>query len=117
MIARIMTENQYRLTDDDAAALDKLDDPLHQAIESGDDLAFAFALERVIDFVREKGTVVPVDEVIPSDVIIPAPDMTVIEARQYLQQSDAPTADADTSADAAGAADAANAAATAEPAE
>jgi PspA-Associated protein len=114
MIARIMTENQYRLTDDDAAALDKLDDPLHQAIESGDDLAFAFALERVIDFVREKGTVVPVDEVIPSDVIIPAPDMTVIEARQYLQQSDAPTADADTSADAA---DAANAAATAEPAE
>jgi PspAA-like protein len=89
MIARIMTENQYRLSDEDAAALDKLDDPLHAAIQSGDDLAFAVALEKVISFVRENGTVVPVDEVVPSDVIIPAPDMSVAEARKYLQQGDA----------------------------
>jgi hypothetical protein len=89
MIARIMTENQYRLSDEDAAALDKLDDPLHAAIQSGDDLAFAVALEKVISFVRKNGTVVPVDEVVPSDVIIPAPDMSVAEARKYLQQGDA----------------------------
>jgi len=36
VIARIMTENQYRLTDEDAAALDRMDDPLHEAIKSGD---------------------------------------------------------------------------------
>lgn len=92
MIARIMTENQYRLSDEDAAALDQLDDPLHAAIQSGDDLAFAVALEKVISFVREKGTVVPVEEVVPSDVIIPAPDMSVAEARKYLQQGDAAAA-------------------------
>lgn len=92
MIARIMTENQYRLSDEDAAALDQLDDPLHTAIQSGDDLAFAVALEKVISFVREKGTVVPVEEVVPSDVIIPAPDMSVAEARKYLQQGDAAAA-------------------------
>jgi predicted transcriptional regulator len=88
VIARIMTENQYRLTDEDAAALDQMDDPLHAAIESGDEQAFAAELEKVVAFVREKGTVIPVEEVIPSDVIIPAPDMTVAEARQYLQKGD-----------------------------
>jgi PspA-Associated protein len=88
MIARIMTENQYRLTEAAAAELDRLDDPLYAAIESGDDLAFAVALEKVITFVRDEGTVVPTEEVVPSDVIIPAPDMTVIEAREYLQRGD-----------------------------
>ncbi|HEU5347418.1 MAG TPA: hypothetical protein VFU63_02280, partial [Ktedonobacterales bacterium] len=70
MIARIMTENQYRLSDDKAAELDQLDDPLHDAIESGDQAAFARALATVVDFVRNNGIVVPVDEVVPSDVII-----------------------------------------------
>ncbi len=88
MIARIMTENQYRLTEEEAAELDRLDDPLHAAIESGDDSAFKAALETVIAFVRAKGAVIPVEEVVPSDVISPAPDMTVAEARLYLQRGD-----------------------------
>ena len=71
MIARIMTENQYRLTDEDAAALDRMDDPLHEAIKSGDEETFAAELEKVVAFVRERGTVIPVEEVVPSDVIIP----------------------------------------------
>ena len=99
MIARIMTEDQYRLSDEDAAELDRLDDPLHAAIQSGDDLAFAVALEKVLTFVREHGVVVPVEEVVPSDVIIPAPDMTVAEARQYLQQGDAATTGAPAAAE------------------
>ena len=94
-----MTENQYRLTEEQAAELDRLDDPLHAAIESGDESAFAAALETVIAFVRAKGEEIPVEEVVPSDVIIPAPDMTVVEARQYLQRGDeAVAADATASA-------------------
>ena len=85
MIARIMTENQYRLSDEDEAELDRLDDPLNDAIQSGDDLAFATALEKVLAFVREHGEAIPVEEVVPSDVILPAPDMTVVEAQKYLQ--------------------------------
>ncbi|HEY1387314.1 MAG TPA: hypothetical protein VGF38_02120 [Ktedonobacterales bacterium] len=101
MIVRIMTENQYRLTDEDAAALDRMDDPLHAAIESGDQEAFAAELEKVAAFVREKGAVIPVEEVIPSDVIIPAPDMTVAEARQYLQKGDEAVAAESASGDSA----------------
>jgi hypothetical protein len=94
MIARIMTENQYRLSDEGAAELDRLDDPLNEAIQSGDDLAFATALEKVLNFVREHGVVIPVDEVVPSDVIIPAPDMTVAEAQKYLQRgAESPASD------------------------
>lgn len=88
MIARIMTDNQYRLSEDNAAELDKLDDPLHDAIKSGDEAAFAQALNTVIAFVRKNGVVVPTEEVVPSDVIIPAPDMTAAEARKYLQRGD-----------------------------
>ena len=97
MIARIMTENQYRLSEEDAAKMDRLDDPLDEAINSGDDLAFATALEKVLNFVREHGVVVPVDEVVPSDVIIPAPDMTVQEAQKYLRR-EAESSAADTAA-------------------
>ena len=67
--------------------------------KSDDELACAVELEKVIAFVREKGKVIPVEEVVPSDVIIPAADMTVTEARQYLQKGDeAVAADASTSA-------------------
>ncbi len=97
MIARIMTDNQYRLSEDNAAELDKFDDPLHDAIQSGDEAAFAQALNTVIAFVRKNGVVVPTEEVVPSDVIIPAPDMTVAEAQKYLQREADATEAAETS--------------------
>jgi hypothetical protein len=91
MIVRILGDNQYRFPDELAEQLDKMDDPLTEAMQSGDEALFNTTLETVIAFVREHGTVVPMDEVVPSDVIVPAPDMTLDDARKYLQQTEVPS--------------------------
>jgi hypothetical protein len=88
MIVRILTDNQYRLSDQHAAQLDQLDDQLLDALDAGDNEAFAGALQRLIALVRENGTLVAMEEVVPSEVIIPADDMTLEETRHLLEQSD-----------------------------
>jgi hypothetical protein len=85
MIVRIMTEDQYRLGDDHLAEVRRLDDALEAALNGGDAPAFAAALRQLVDFVRQNGAPVPMDEVVPSDLIIPAPDMTLEEAKARLQ--------------------------------
>lgn len=89
MIVRIMTEDQYRLTDDHAAELQRLDDTLDHAMESGDTAGFDRALHQIVNFVRQNGQRVSVDEVVPSDAIIPAPDMSLHEAKSRLHTIEA----------------------------
>jgi hypothetical protein len=89
MIVRIMTEDQYRLGEDHLAEVRRLDETLDAALEGGDAPAFSTALRQLVDFVRQNGTQVPMDEVVPSDLIIPAPDMTLEEAKARLQAVEA----------------------------
>jgi hypothetical protein len=84
MIVRIMAEDQYRLSDDLLDDVQRLDDEMDRAIERGDAAGFQSALTRLAQFVRQRGQVVPMEEVVPSDLIIPEPDMTLDEARKAL---------------------------------
>ncbi len=88
MIVRIMTDNQYRLDDENLAEVRRLDDTLDAALERGDAQGFASALHELVDYVRQHGQVVPDAEVIPSDLMSPAPDMTLEEARTRLHTAD-----------------------------
>ena len=85
MIVRIMTEDQYRLSDQHAPELRRLDDALEQAMDGGDAAAFSNTLSQLVTFVREHGSPVGADEVLPSDAIVPAPDMSLDEARERLR--------------------------------
>lgn len=85
MIVRIMTEDQYRLDDGATAELRRLDDALEQAMESGDESGFSTTLRQLVDYVRQHGKTVGMDEVVPSDAIVPAPDMSLEEAMSRLQ--------------------------------
>lgn len=89
MIVRIMTEDQYRLSDDRAVELRRMDDALEQAMDSGDAAGFATTLTQLVDFVRQHGQPVGMDEVVPSDEIIPAPDMSLEEAKSRLHAVEA----------------------------
>ncbi len=91
MIVRILGDNQYRFPDALAEQLDKMDDPLTEAMQTGDEALFSTTLEKVIAFVRENGEVVPMEEVVSSDVIVPAEDMTLDDARKYLRQTEVPS--------------------------
>jgi hypothetical protein len=81
VIARIATESQYRLDDDAAAQLNDLDNEAVAAVDSGDEDRFHEVFEQMLDFVRREGTLLGDDELEESDVIIPPPDMTFVEAR------------------------------------
>ena len=69
-----------RLPDDDAAALNALDNDAVAAVVAGDEDSFHEAFEQMIDLVRRAGTPLGEDELEESDVILPPPDTTLEEA-------------------------------------
>jgi hypothetical protein len=85
MIVRVMGEDQYRLDDSYRAQIEQLDEAAEVAMNEGDEAAFAAALHELIQAVRQHGQVIAVEEIVPSDWIIPGPDMTLSEARARLQ--------------------------------
>lgn len=80
MIVRISGEDQYRLDDADAERLNELEHQVSAAIGDQDEAAFARSLPQLLDFVRERGSVVADDELESSDVILPPGDVTLAEA-------------------------------------
>jgi uncharacterized membrane protein len=88
MIVRVMEEDQYRLDDAEGAQFEQLDQSLLTAVQSDDQVAFMSALNAMLAFVRQHGDKVGYDEIIPSDVVVPAEDMTLQEARALLVAAD-----------------------------
>lgn len=86
MIVRIHMDDQYRLSDDAVAEVDRLDDQLLQAINSNNQEAFATSLDELIGYVRTRGEKVPVEEIIGSDLILPSEDVTLEEARAIMEK-------------------------------
>ncbi len=87
MIVRIMAEDQYRLDDSHLAQIEQLDNVMEQALNDGDEEKFQQALRDLIASIKENGQVVPVDEIVVSDLIVPAHDMTLAEARSRLHHA------------------------------
>jgi hypothetical protein len=82
VIIRIATEGQYELSDDQVAELNELDNAAVDTCEAGDEASFRDVFGRLLEFVRSHGRPVPDDELAPSDIILPPPDVTLAEARQ-----------------------------------
>jgi len=82
MIVRIMGEGQYTVDDALLERLNELDDALEAALEDG--AAFPAALAALLDAVRAEGEVVPDEELVTSDVVLPSGDATVAEVRALL---------------------------------
>jgi len=88
MIVRVMEEDQYRLDDNESAQFEQLDQALLTAVQADDQMQFLAALGKMLSFVREHGDKVSYMEIIPSDVVVPAEDMTLAEARELLASTD-----------------------------
>jgi hypothetical protein len=80
VIVRIATEGQYRLPDDDADRLNELDNDAVAAVEANDEDRFHEVFEQMLDFVRGEGHALDEDELEESDVILPPPDTSFVEA-------------------------------------
>jgi hypothetical protein len=81
VIVRIATDDQYRLPDEDAARLNELDNEAVAAVEAGDEDRFHELFESMLELVRRDGHLLGEDEIEESDVIIPPPDLSFVEAQ------------------------------------
>jgi hypothetical protein len=80
MIVRISGEGQYRLDDADSERLNELENAVVAVVEGGREDGFADAFGAVLGYVRDRGELIPEDELEGSDVIIPPADITFEEA-------------------------------------
>ena len=81
MIVRIASEGQFRLDDDNQAKLNELDNEAVAAVEQGDEPRFHELFDQMIALVEGSGELIPDDELVESDVIIPPKDLTFDEAK------------------------------------
>jgi hypothetical protein len=81
VIVRIATEDQYRLPDEDAARLNELDNEAVAAVDADDEDRFHEIFESMLELVRRDGHRLGDDEIEESDVIIPPPDLSFVEAK------------------------------------
>ena len=84
MIVRILTENQYTLPGIHVDDLNEIDNKLVEVVEQGDQDGFERLLKSMLDLVREKGSPLPVDELVESDVVLPEPDISLEEASRLF---------------------------------
>ena len=80
MIVRILTEGQLDLPGSFFDDLNALDNKLVEVVELADVDQFSTLLKEMLDMVRDNGKPVPLDELVESDVVLPAPDITIEEA-------------------------------------
>ena len=81
MIVRIATEGQFNLPGAYIDPLNDIDNQLVEAVEAEDRASFSALLGQMLDLVREHGSPVPVDELVESDLMLPASDLTLEEAQ------------------------------------
>jgi hypothetical protein len=80
VIVRIATESQYRLPEDASEELNELDNQVVAAVEAGDEDTFHALFEQMLDLVRRAGQPLGEDELEESEVILPPPDTSFVEA-------------------------------------
>jgi hypothetical protein len=80
VIVRIATESQYELPDESADRLNELDNEVVEAVDAGDEDRFHELFEQMLDLVRSQGHELDEDELAESDVILPPPDTSFVEA-------------------------------------
>ncbi|MDX6202022.1 MAG: hypothetical protein QOF82_207 [Frankiales bacterium] len=84
MIVRIMGEGQLRVDDTEIDGLNALDTELQLALEAGDEALYRQALTALTERVREVGRPVSDDELVPSDIVIPTPEVSLDDVRELV---------------------------------
>lgn len=88
MIVRILNEGQWELQDSAVRELNSLDDQVEQAVGDQDQDQLSRVLHQLLDRVRSLGSRVPDEDILDSDLILPAADSTVAEVRSLLNDSE-----------------------------
>jgi phage shock protein A len=84
IVVRIAGDDQYRLPANARSALEGMDEDLARAIDRNSVEDFARLTRRLVTFVNDMGERLPRDDVRGSDLIVPAADMTLADAKRLL---------------------------------
>jgi hypothetical protein len=84
MIVRIATEGQYRLSSALLDQVNEMDNELVERIAECDAAEFQQKFDAILSLIRQQGEEVPAEELVESHVILPAPDLTLEEARDFF---------------------------------
>ena len=82
MIIRIFSDGQYRIPQDAQARLHELDVETVHAIDANDEAVFAKSYGALLEHIHASGERLDDDELEPSDLMLPPPDITLEEARE-----------------------------------
>ena len=85
MIVRILSEDQYDLPGKYIDELNAIDNELVELVEEGNVAGFTQKLQTMLSLVRNHGTLVPVDELIESDLVLPNSDISFAEATSLFK--------------------------------
>jgi hypothetical protein len=83
MIVRILSEGQYRVDGDTLEQIKVLDDQLMEALTANQADRFRELLATVAELVR-RGTALDPEHLVESDLILPASDTTLEEAKRLF---------------------------------
>jgi hypothetical protein len=86
MIVRILEEGQWEVPDSFMGEIEKLDDSLEDSLDAGDEDAFKRSLDAIIVKVKEVGTELADDRILPSDLMLPGSEYSLGETRHLLQE-------------------------------
>jgi hypothetical protein len=85
VIVRISTEGQYEVSGEIVERLNDLDNEAVAAVEAGDEDRFHEIFESMLELVRTDGRPVSdADDLQESDVILPPPDLSFVEAGEQF---------------------------------
>ncbi len=84
MIVRLMNEGQYEADDGLREQLNELDDRAQAALDQEDEPALDDVLDQMWQLVRDRGRLLPDEELTASDLFIPPSDLTLEETRKLF---------------------------------
>jgi hypothetical protein len=84
VIVRILGEGQLDVPEGELDSLNALDTELQSAVEADDDERFTQSLVALLSRVREVGTPLPDEEIVPSELVLPSADASLAEVRALL---------------------------------
>lgn len=87
MIVRILGEGQWEVPEEAVDDLNTLDDQVEQAVSQQDQAKLTLALSELLDEVRSLGTLVPDDQILDSDLILPDVDSSLADVESLLAES------------------------------
>ncbi len=86
MIVRVLGEGRYEVPEADLPAIEQLDAQLADALDRGDEAAFAGTLTDLIGEVRHTGKLVAPDDLRTSSLVVPHEGSSLAEVQALLAE-------------------------------